>query len=112
VALIRALDVAIIAAKSGSILGLTLKDIRHLAPITKTIAAAALASIAAFTAKHLLTGVRPFLMLVICSTLFGIVYLSVAFVTGAVTETEKADLYGGLMRVYRSVRVLWATETP
>lgn len=112
VALIQTLDVAITTAKSGSMLGLTLKDIRYLAPITKTIAAAALGALAAFTARQLLPGIRPLVMLVICSTLFGIVYMSAAFVIGAVTETEKTDLYSALMRVYRSARILRVTEAP
>ena len=112
VALIQTLDVAITTAKSGSMLGLTFRDIGYLAPITKTIAAAALAALVAFTAKHLLPGLRPLIMLVICSTLFGTVYLGAALVIGAVTEAEKTDLRHALLRAYRSVRVLWVTQSP
>jgi hypothetical protein len=112
VALVQTLDVAITTAKAGSMLGLTFKDVRYLAPITKTIAAAALAALAAFTAKHLLPGMRPLVTLAICAALFSAVYLSAAFVIGVVTEADKTDLRHALMRAYRSVRVLWVTQSP
>lgn len=112
VALIQTLDIAITTLKSASVLGLRPKDIRYLAPVARTLSSAAIGAVAAFIMKQSLSGFRPLTMLIICSTVFGIAYLGAAFMSGAITETEKTDLRSVMIKVFRSLRILRTNEAP
>lgn len=112
VALVQTLDIVATTVKSASMLDLKFRDIGYLSPIMRTMASAGIAALAAFIMKHSLPGLRPLLMLVVCSTVFGVTYLVAAFILGAVTETEKTDLRSAMVKFYRSVRILRANEAP
>ncbi len=111
-ALVQTVDVAITTAKAGQMLGLKLKDLRHLAPLARTFAAAAAASLAAISVKHLLPDVRGMAILLLCTAAFGGVYLTAAFVVGAVTDAEKSDLRSALSGFNRPAKVSSATQGP
>ena len=111
-ALVQTVDVAITTAKAGQILGLKLKDLRHLTPLARTFAAAAAASLAAISVRHLLPDVRGISALLVGLVAFGSVYLTVAFVVGAVTDAEKSDLRSALLRLNRAAKVSSATQGP
>jgi O-antigen/teichoic acid export membrane protein len=111
-ALVQTVDVAITTTKAGQVLGLKLRDLRCLAPLARTLAAAAAASLATISIKHLLPDMRGLAVLIVCMAAFGSVYLAVAFVVGAVTATEKSDLLGALPGFIRPTKVSSATQGP
>ncbi|HJQ68937.1 MAG TPA: oligosaccharide flippase family protein [Blastocatellia bacterium] len=111
-ALVQTVDVAITTAKAGHILGLKIKDLRSLAPLARTLAAVAAASLAVISIKQLLPDVRGLTALAATFAAFGGVYLAVAFVVGAVTDAEKSDLRAALVRFIRPTKVSSATQGP
>ena len=76
----------------GRRLRMKLGDLKLLAPVLKTIASAAVAGLAALAARLPLADARPLVALVVCSAVFGAVYLAMALLTGAVTDEERAEL--------------------
>ena len=111
-ALVQTIDVAVTTAKAARVLGLKLGDLRYLTPLARTFAAAAAAAAVTFSIKHLLPDVRAAAALLICSAIFGVVYLAVAFLVGAVTDAEKSDLRSALPGFNRPAKVSSATQAP
>jgi len=112
---VRALDLIIIVRVVGRKLGMKARDLRYFAPLLRIGAATAIAAVGAGLARMALIKwgwmasaasdlsgfLRPalkgaewnaWLTLIGCSLVFGLVYLSGAWVLGTVTETEKAGL--------------------
>lgn len=113
VVFVRALDVVVIVRVVMKKLGVGVRDLRSLAPLLRIAAAAAIAAIVtslvrvtllksewlaqfagdiASVMKRGLTGTESdeLLTLACCSVVFGLVYLSAAWILGAVSESEKA----------------------
>lgn len=76
----------------GRRLRMKLSDLKLLSPVMRTLAAAAVAGVAALAARLALAEARPFVALAVCSAIFGVVYLAMAILTGAVTDEEKSEL--------------------
>jgi len=91
------IDVTLIVSKVCRRLGATARDARRLAPVLRTMAASALAGVAAYSVKSSLGDMRPFIIIAVCAAVFGGVFLLVAFLLGAVTDDEKSEL----LRFYR-----------
>jgi O-antigen/teichoic acid export membrane protein len=112
---VRALDACVIVRVIGRKMRMGWRDLRRFAPLLRIAGAVGVATIGAGLARaaliksEWLTGLAEavanivkrgsgattagsLLLLVCCSFVFGIVYLSSAWVMGAVTETEKAAL--------------------
>jgi O-antigen/teichoic acid export membrane protein len=115
VVFVRVLDVVIIVRALSRKMGMSWRHLRHFAPLTRIAAAVATAGVAAGLARIALiksewvsrlagdiahavklrgsaTEWNSLLLLAGCSLVFGIVYLTSAWVMGAVSETEKAAL--------------------
>lgn len=92
------IDVTIIVTKVCRRLGVTSRDARRLAPVLRTMAASAIAGVAAYAVKTSLGDARAFIIIAVCAAVFGAVFLLVAFLLGAVTDDEKSEL----RRFYRS----------
>jgi hypothetical protein len=67
-------------------------DLKQLGPVLRTVAAAAIAGLAALAVKTPLAEARPFVTLAAGSAVFGVVYLVMAIATGAVTDKEKDEM--------------------
>ena len=92
------IDVAVMVTKTARRLGVGPREIRRLAPVLKTISASTVAGIAAYIAKISLSDAHVFIVLVVCGSVFAVVFLFIAFVVGAVTDDEKSEL----RKFYRS----------
>jgi len=115
VVFVRVLDMIIIVRVVGRKLGIKARDLRYFAPLLRIAAAATIAAVGAGLARMALikwgwvasaagdiSGFVKFaltaaewnalLTLTGCSLVFGLVYLSAAWVLGAVSESEKAGL--------------------
>jgi O-antigen/teichoic acid export membrane protein len=98
---VQTLDLTVLIVAIARKLKMSARDIRRLAPLLRTLSAAAIAGFATFGVKLALAGAHPFLTLVVCSLVFGTVCLIAAVVTGAVTAAEKAEIRGALVSFYR-----------
>jgi O-antigen/teichoic acid export membrane protein len=99
--LVQTVDLGIIVAKIGRRLQMSIRDLRRLAPILRTTLAATIAGASAFLVKVALADASSPVKLVVCGTVFGVVHLTVAFAAGAVTDEEKIELRGAMVRFYR-----------
>ena len=99
---VQTLDLAIVVLTIARRLKMSPGDVRHLVPVLRTIAAASIAGLAAYAVRLAFAGWHPFITLAVCSLVFAAVFLLVAFITGAVTPSEKADMHGTLLKFYRA----------
>ncbi len=99
---VQTLDLAIVVLTIARRLKMSPGDVRHLVPVLRTIAAASVAAMAAYAVRLAFAGWHPFITLAVCSLVFAAVFLLAAFITGAVTASEQADLRGTLLRFYRA----------
>jgi len=110
---IQTLDLSIVVLTIARKLKMTLRDVRHLVPVLRTIAAALIASLSAYLVRLALGGWHAFVVLVVCSLVFAAVFVIAALITGAVTASEKADVRGTVRKFYRSdSRRLGLSTTP
>ena len=112
VVLVQTLDVAVTSWKAASTIGMSLRDIRYLAPINRILASAAIASLAAFLTRHSLPAMSPLVALIVCSAVFSFAYIAAAFMLSAITKTERTDLRAAIIKFYHSVRILLPNEAP
>ena len=98
---VQTLDLAVLIGAIGRKLRMSPGDLRRLTPVLRTLIAASVAGLATFGVKLALAGAYTFVMLAVCSLVYGTVYLIGTFITGAVTKSEKAELRGALMGFYR-----------
>jgi O-antigen/teichoic acid export membrane protein/GT2 family glycosyltransferase/2-polyprenyl-3-methyl-5-hydroxy-6-metoxy-1,4-benzoquinol methylase len=75
--------------KAGRILQFRLRDLRLFKDMGKLAVAAAAAGATAATVRSYLPGLRPLLILIVCGIVFSIVYLAIAFLSGALTRDER-----------------------
>jgi len=98
---VQTIDLSILILAIARKLNMSLGDVRRLSPILRTVTAAAIAGFATFGVRLALAGAHTFVTLVACSLVFGVVCLIATFLTGAVTTSEKAELRGALLNLYR-----------
>lgn len=89
---IQLLDAALTTGMVVRELGTTLGDLKPLRTLPATAAASIIAAIVAFFVKAAIGSLPPLVLLLVGGSIFGIVYLIMAFILGAVTEEEKASL--------------------
>jgi O-antigen/teichoic acid export membrane protein len=94
---IQSVDLAITVFVISRKLGISIRDLRRLAPIAKSAMASAVAAVATFTVRLAMSHSRPMVSLAAGAAVFGAVYLLGAFLAGAITDAEKAEL----LRFYR-----------
>jgi O-antigen/teichoic acid export membrane protein len=99
---VQTLDLAIVVLTIARKLKMSPGDVRHLVPVLRTIAAASVAGLAAYVVRLAFAGWHPFITLAVCSLVFAGLFLLVAFITGAVTASEQADIHGTLFKFYRA----------
>lgn len=99
--IVQTLDLSILLAALTKRLKMSARDIRRLAPLLRTVAATAAAVLATLAARTVLAGSHVFIVLAVCSAVFAITFLIMAFITGAVTESEKVEMRGALLKSYR-----------
>ena len=98
---IQTLDLAIVVFAIGRRLKMSFGDVRRLAPLVRTLIAASVAAGSAIGAKVAIATAGSFIVLLVSSTAFVTAFLLAAFITGAVTEAEKAEMRGTLLKYYR-----------
>lgn len=102
VVIVQTLDLAIVSLAIARKLRMSPADVRRFAPVLRTVAAAAVAGVAAFAVRLAFAGWHPFITLVVCSSIFIGVWLLAALVVGAVTPSETAEMQGTLLKFYQS----------
>lgn len=105
VVLVRALDILINVAVLRRRLGMSMSDLKLLAPIFRMLSAVALAIVAAMAVKPFATHLIAFIQLLVGSAVFGVVYLTGALVLGAVTKEERDSFRSWAVRLYSQCAV-------
>jgi O-antigen/teichoic acid export membrane protein len=95
---LQTLEAAIVLTVVGRRLGFVAGDLRHLKPALKTALAAGAAALAAFAVKFPLAQVNAPVKMIICSAVFGAVYVFAAYALGGVTDSEKTEFRDTLSR--------------
>ena len=98
---VQTLDLSILVFAIARRLKMSPRDIRRLSPLLRTAAAASAAALAAYATRLAIGGAGAFIVLAVCSSVFVTAFLLGAFVTGAVTESEKTEMRGILQRFYK-----------
>ena len=101
VVLMRMIDVMVTTTLIGHKLGMSRRDFRYLVPLLRTAAAAAVAAMVVLGVKRTTQHWPPLMAFLICSAIFGLIYLVAAFVVGAVTDAERAALKRSLSKFLR-----------
>lgn len=94
----NAFERAATAAKAARIVGATWRDVLLLKDVAKVAAAVVLASLAALTARALIGGAAPAIVIVVCGAVFGIAYPACLLLLGVVDAGERDSLRRGLAR--------------
>ena len=102
VVLVQLLDAAITLAAVGRAVSLSFRAAPVAAWIARIALASAAAGICAYLVRASLGQAGNLLVLAICACVFGLVYLALAFASGAVTRSERAELRSVFNRLYRS----------
>lgn len=87
------LDIAICVIAISIRLGVKRKDLKLLAPVTKTAPAVIVAMAPTYLVKTLIGASHSVVILAVCGIVFGVVYAITAFVFGALTQDEKNEIY-------------------
>lgn len=111
VVLTRALDISISTAVIGRKLGMSLGSLKPLSSISHTVISALLAMAGTYPVKLLLHGQSAILILLVCSVVFTAVMLVAAFLTGAITEQEKAELRKLKQRFFSPTHIGLSSES-
>jgi O-antigen/teichoic acid export membrane protein len=98
---VQTLDLAILMVALGRRLKMSPRDITRLSPLLRILAASTVAGLAAFGVRLALAGSHAFITLVVCSMVYGTVCLIAIFVIGAVTESEKDEIWAALLNYFR-----------
>ena len=89
VVLVTLIERIVMAVRFGRILGVGRRDIVLLKDIGKLAVAAALAALAAAAVRWPLRDAKPLLILLVCGSVFALVYLAVVWLAGILTPEEK-----------------------
>jgi hypothetical protein len=87
--------------KIGSILGIRLRDITLLKDVGKIAIAAATAAVITAFVRTVIHGLGAFGMLVVCATVFGVIFLAGILMLGLPTIEERSYFKRQLSRVWR-----------
>jgi O-antigen/teichoic acid export membrane protein len=109
------LDVAVCVAAISVRLEVKRKDLKQLAPVIRIAPAVIVAMLMTYSVKALIGSGRPIVILAICGTAFGVTYTIAAFAFGALTPTEKEEIYKRAQELgqrFISRKVLKGYESP
>jgi O-antigen/teichoic acid export membrane protein len=98
---VQTLDLAVLMYALGRRLKMSVRDVKRLAPLLRTLLAASGAAGGAVATKLVIASAGSLVVLLVCSSVFVTVFILAASITGAVTEAEKAELRGTLIKYYR-----------
>lgn len=109
VVLARGIDVTLTTRRLAQRIGMTRHDWHYALPLLRIAAAATVAALLTHLAKPLLPSWHPLATFLAGSVVFGLAYLPLAFVVGAVSDKEKEWLRG-LLRKFEGVwtRLRWS----
>ncbi len=111
VVMMRALDIGISMTVIGHKLEITLKQLKPLASIVRTAAAAFLAATVTYLLRLALAH-QPILMtLLTCSIVFSALFVVSAFMTGAITNQEKEELRKLWQRFFSPTHIELSSES-
>jgi O-antigen/teichoic acid export membrane protein len=110
VVLVRGLDVTLTVNRLAQCLGMTRRDWHYATPLLRIMAAAGAAGLLTYAVKPLLPAWHPLATFLTGGLVFGMAYLPLALVSGAVTEPEKEQLRG-LLRKFAGVRARFGFST-
>lgn len=105
VALIGVIERLSLPVKFARVLAVTRRDLVLLKDVGKLAVAAALAGITTALVRLLLLGLKPFVLLVICGTVFSLVYLAAILLLRIVTSEELDFVRHRVARLQR--RIYW-----
>lgn len=95
---------AVLAARFSRVLGANLRDLLLLKDVGKLAVASAVAGLMAFFVRSLITGgTRPLTQLLICSTVFVVVYVLTVLLLGVATDDEREKVRRGVERLQQFV---------
>lgn len=100
VVIVQTLDLGILVVAIGRKLRMTPRDAWRFAPILRTVAASAIAGVCTYAVRLAFTGWHHFIVLVVCSVVFVLVWILAAILTGAVTRSEQIEIKATLQRFY------------
>src|SRR5262245_28636523 len=100
-ACIQMLDVSVTLAMIVQKLGMTRRDLRLLAPLLRTAVAATTAAAVTLVARYTLVHAPIQVTFLVCTAIFGLVYVITAFAVGVVTEEEKIILRKLWLKLHR-----------
>lgn len=104
VVLVRSLDVTLTVRRLAQRIGMTRQDWQYSWPLLRIAAAAAAAGCLTSIAKPLLPNAHALMTFITGAAIFGLAYLPLAWMSGAVTETEREQLRG----LWRKFEGIWA----
>src|SRR5262249_54467302 len=99
--IVQTFDLSILLRAIAGKLKMSPRDIRRLTPVARTAAATATAALTTTAVKLVLAGSPAFVVLAICSSVFVATFMLMAFITGAVTSAEKAEMRRTLLKLHR-----------
>jgi hypothetical protein len=98
---VQTFDLSILIRALARKLNISFRDIRRLTSVLRTVGATTAAALATVAIKLLIASAHVFVVLVVSSTVFVAVFLAAAWIIGAITVSEKAEMRGALLKVYR-----------
>ncbi len=99
--IVQTVDLSILLRAISRKLKMSPRDIRRFAPLARTAAATVVAALMTALIKFVLARSPAFVVLAICSSVFMATFAIMAFITGAVTASEKAEMRGTLLKFHR-----------
>ncbi|HEY3136218.1 MAG TPA: lipopolysaccharide biosynthesis protein [Blastocatellia bacterium] len=99
--IVQTVDLSILLRAISRKLNMSPRDIRRFAPLARTAAATVVAALITALIKFVLPGSPAFVVLAICSSVFVTTFAIMAFITGAVSASEKAEMRGTLLKFHR-----------
>lgn len=101
VVLVNLVERLVIVFKMGRVLGLQWQDLSLLKDVWKIAFAAVAAGLTALLARSLMSGIRPFFVLLVSGIFFSTVYLALALLLKVLTTNEREQLRGKLSSMRR-----------
>ena len=111
--LVQTIDVSISLLMAARKVELKVQDLKHLAPLVKTLLAIGAAAILTYTVKLALGSLHPFVVIIACGMTFVLIYLGITFAAGGLTESEKLELREAVQKLLQKLglsRIAEATE--
>lgn len=111
VVLMRAVDIGASIIVIGRKLELTVRQLKPLYSIVRTVVAAAIASAFTYLIKLAVVNHSSIVTLILCSCVFSAVFTAAAFITGAITTQEKIAIRNIWMKFFSPTHIDLSSES-